>query len=118
MSSCLDCSRPASLGPNSSGTTDMPSSSDGAFTPASSAAVGRKSAKYQGRSLTAPALILPGHRAIIGMRMPPSYIVCLRPRRGPALWKKSPKPAGKIGPLSLVKNTIVCHRVSTLSAKP
>jgi len=69
--------------PLSVGTTEKPSIPSGAFTPASSAAVGRKSQCAATWSVVFPAAILPGQRAIIGSRMPPSVRSRLIPRSGP-----------------------------------
>src|SRR5262245_42452932 len=89
------------------GTTDWPSTLGGRFfTPASSHAVGRKSAKYHGKFDRFPAAILPGHRAIIGTRRPPSYIVPLLPRYFPMLLKNS-SVGPRTPPLSEVKKTMV-----------
>ena len=85
--------------------------------PASSASVGGTSQKAQTWSLTAPAATCPGHRAIIGTRMPPSYRSRLMPRRGPLLSKKSgskPLPPSRCGPLSLVKKTMVSSSMPEL----
>ncbi len=46
-----------------------------------------RSAKYQTASEVREAGTLPGQRAIMGVRIPPSYMSRLRPRRGPELSK-------------------------------
>ena len=60
----------------------------GGFTPASSAHVDIKSPKYPTCADTVPALILPGHRARNGTRMPPSVSARLIPVNEPLAEKK------------------------------
>ena len=67
---------------SSKGVTNM-----GRLAPATSAKVGSMSPKYETTSLTVPAGTCPGHQAIIGSRMPPSYRSRLYPRSGPLVSK-------------------------------
>ena len=69
---------------------------------------------------TLPGAILPGHHASVGTRTPPSQVVPLPPRKGPAL-----PPSGPLmsqGPLSLVKMTSVfvssCSSRSVSNTRP
>ncbi len=55
--------------------------------PAISQAVGRKSQKALGWPLVRPGFILPGQRAMVGTRMPPSFMLRLCPLSGPELLK-------------------------------
>jgi hypothetical protein len=53
----------------------------------------------------AAGAILPGHQAMVGTRTPPSQVLPLPPRSGPALPPSAPLMSQ--GPLSLVKTTSV-----------
>ena len=58
-------------------------------------------------SVTTPGCTVPGHQKIAGVRTPPSHVVPLPSRSGPA---EPPCVAnGSHGPLSLVKTTSVCR---------
>jgi len=48
-------------------------------TPARSAAVGKKSQNAQEKPLLLPGWILPGHRTMLGLLIPPSYRLLLNP---------------------------------------
>src|SRR5688572_1166359 len=75
---------------------------------ASSAKVGRKSQKAPAYAEVLPAFTLPGHQAIIGSRIPPSYRSLFIPRSEPLLLKYSGSfPPSLCGPLSLEKSTNV-----------
>src|SRR4051794_34415700 len=77
----------------------------GVLPPASFTNVGRKSMLPTTASQALLAAILPGHQAIVGSRTPPSQVLPLPPRSGPA----SPPsfPCVSQGPLSLLKTTNV-----------
>ncbi len=69
---------------------------------------GQKVPKGEMRLLSLPASILPGHRAIMGTRIPPLCKSPLMPLSGPELWKKfGSTPPSLCWPLSLVKITSV-----------
>src|SRR4051812_32692378 len=67
--------------------------------------VGNKSSEEASSCVTTPDLIFPGHHAMPGSRIPPSQVLFLPSRNGPA------EPPARFltsqGPLSLVKNTKV-----------
>ena len=71
------------------GTIEMPSMSFGRLPviPVSSATVGIKSQNAQAKSDT-PGVIVPGQRAMVGERMPPSYKLRLWPVSLPVELKK------------------------------
>src|SRR5215510_7225281 len=99
------------------------SSSRGSPCPVSSEKVANKSPRYPLCFETVPALILPGQRAIIGTRTPPSYNALLIPRNGPLASKNSALffPS-ECGPLSEEKKTIVSrsrpYSLSRASSRP
>ncbi len=95
------------LEPNKSGEMSRPSmtGSEGTVPPASVTNVGRRSIVPATASQTLPGAILPGHQARVGTRTPPSHVLPLPPRNGPALPPSAPLMSQ--GPLSLLKTTSV-----------
>ena len=86
--SCRFCSasRPSSVGAKLIPSIFSPS---GSFAPATSANVGITSQNAQAWSDVTPAATFAGQRAMKGTRIPPSYKLPFRPRRGPALSKNA-----------------------------
>ena len=92
------------------GSTSAPSitRSVGGFTPVTASTVGNRSLPITGTSLVVPGLMRPGSRTIPGTRMPPSYMLRLRPRSPPVEpWLRPLNSAGPSGPLSAVNTTSV-----------
>ena len=93
--------------PKSSPEMSRPSitGSAGSWPPASDTNVGNRSIVPATASQLVPAGIRPGQQAIVGTRTPPSHVLPLLPRSGPAEVKSFTGPTH--GPLSLVKITSV-----------
>ena len=79
--------------------------SEGTMPPANFTHVGNRSIVPATAPQVVPGLMCPGHQAMVGTRTPPSQVLPLLPRSGPAV-VASPTTLTQ-GPLSLVKITNV-----------